>query len=71
MASTVTVVVDPERVQSFAYSVFAAGEPFLSQTGKLFFKIDASTCLNVEQRSIDTAPASGYRCDVNIMARYM
>lgn len=71
MASTIQVTVSPEKVQSFAYAVFAAGEPFLSQTGKLFFKIDANTCLNVEQSSIDIAPTSGYRCDVKVFARYM
>ena len=70
MASTVNVVTIPDGVLEQAYAAIGVGKPFLSTTGKLYFKIDASTCLNVEQSSVDVAPASGYQCDVTIMAQY-
>ena len=45
MASTVNVVTIPDGVLEQAYAAIGVGKPFLSTTGKLYFKIDASTCL--------------------------
>lgn len=70
MASTINVMTIPAGIQSMAWAAIPVATPFLSTTGKLFFKIDSTTCLNVEQQSVDVAPASGYACDVQILAQY-
>ena len=70
MPSTINIVTIPKGVLSQAWAAIPVGYPYLSTTGKLYFKIDASTCLNVEDHTIDVAPASGYQCDITIMAQY-
>lgn len=71
MATTVNVVINPERVTQNAWNTFPDGGLFLTGDGKLCIKVSSGSYINIETgASISSAPASAYPCDVVIMANY-
>lgn len=73
MASSISITTIPKGVKNLSYAALTAGKPFLSESGGLHWKVDSNTCFNAVDGTISTGtalPASGYECDVQILARY-